>query len=112
MIVGKSHAWLSCVSLAATVACGDRSPPALWPDAPPPTLAAPIGVDDGSFAANEPATPSVRVDGAEAEGEAEAAPAKPAASDSPEPATVTAPVKSNAADSPARDADIKAAGPR
>jgi hypothetical protein len=25
--------------------CGDRSPPALWPEPPPPTLAHPIGVD-------------------------------------------------------------------
>ncbi|HWB80629.1 MAG TPA: hypothetical protein VG755_36955 [Nannocystaceae bacterium] len=25
--------------------CGDRSPPALWPEPPPPTLARPIGVD-------------------------------------------------------------------
>ena len=30
------------------LACGDRSPPALWPEAPPPTLAAPLGIAEPS----------------------------------------------------------------
>lgn len=46
MIVVRSHARLACVWLWAAAGCGDRSPPALWPDPPPPTLAAPIGVDE------------------------------------------------------------------
>ncbi len=32
----------------AVLGCGDRSPPAMWPEAPPPTLAVPIGVADPS----------------------------------------------------------------
>jgi hypothetical protein len=31
--------------VVALAGCGDRSPPALWPEAPPPTLAKPIGID-------------------------------------------------------------------
>ena len=31
--------------LLAVDGCGDRSPPALWPEAPPPALAVPIGVE-------------------------------------------------------------------
>jgi hypothetical protein len=41
---GRVVRW--CIASGVVVGCGDRSPPALWPDPPPPTLAAPIGVDD------------------------------------------------------------------
>lgn len=50
-------------SVASLLGCGDRSPPALWPEPPPPTLAHPIGVDTpdpgdaadaGAPAASEP----------------------------------------------------------
>lgn len=34
------------LGLFALAACGDRSPPALWPEPPPPTLAKPIGIDE------------------------------------------------------------------
>ena len=36
-------------------ACGDRSPPALWPEPPPPTLAVPIGVATPEVAKAAPA---------------------------------------------------------
>jgi hypothetical protein len=45
--------WTVAVAAAAAViapllGCGDRAPPALWPEPPPPTLAAPIGIDEGA----------------------------------------------------------------
>jgi hypothetical protein len=46
---GRAAHALSSVALAslASLGCGDRAPPALWPEPPPPTLAAPIGIDEG-----------------------------------------------------------------
>jgi len=37
---------VAVVGLLLVCACGDRAPPALWPEPPPPTLAHPIGVED------------------------------------------------------------------
>ena len=42
--------------VAAGAACGDRSPPALWPEPPPPTLAKPIGIDEPVHEATDVAT--------------------------------------------------------
>lgn len=36
------------VAVLLVAACGDRAPPPLWPEPPPPTLAKPIGQKAGS----------------------------------------------------------------
>ncbi|MBK8238480.1 MAG: hypothetical protein IPK74_23370 [Deltaproteobacteria bacterium] len=43
----RALASAACWMLAG---CGDRSPPALWPEPPPPTLARPIGVEQDAAA--------------------------------------------------------------
>ena len=46
------------LAIASGMGCGDRSPPALWPEPPPPTLARPIGVDiDAQRKPAEPTEP-------------------------------------------------------
>ncbi len=44
-MLGRGHCRLGAVAvLTSTLAgCGDRSPPAKWPEPPPPTFARPIG---------------------------------------------------------------------
>jgi hypothetical protein len=37
---------LLLLAAVSSVSCGDRSPPPLWPQPPPPTLSEPIGVED------------------------------------------------------------------
>ena len=51
------------------VGCGDRAPPALWPEPPPPTLAEPIGVQHGGRAPDPVGVPP---GGAATEGSGEA----------------------------------------
>jgi hypothetical protein len=50
------------------LACGDRSPPALWPEPPPPTLAAPLGIavpsTDDAATDGPPERPPVADEGA------------------------------------------------
>ena len=47
MVAAKRHAAIGgLVAVLSVAACGDRAPPALWPEPPPPTLAKPIGVED------------------------------------------------------------------
>ncbi len=56
----RAAAILFCLLPWAIVGCGDRSPPALWPEPPPPALAEPIGVADPSATPpSEPAPKSV-----------------------------------------------------
>ena len=50
---GFLRPWPALVLLAA---CGDRSPPALWPEPPPPTLAKPIGIDEPVRESADPGT--------------------------------------------------------
>lgn len=72
-------------------ACGDRSPPALWPEAPPPTLAKPIGIDEPVRAVTDPTEPPSPTDAAGApDVDATAQPA-PTSADSPYPAGGTPP---------------------
>jgi hypothetical protein len=64
-------------------ACGDRSPPALWPEPPPPTLAKPIGIDEPArqAATNDGATSDATTDAVATPSE----PAKPAVDPSERP---------------------------
>lgn len=60
---------LLCVGLCA---CADRSPPPLWPQPPPPTLAEPIGVaPDGDGVLAEPEPEPIDEAGDEAPSQAE-----------------------------------------
>ena len=43
---GATERAAACAVIVLATACGDRAPPALWPEPPPPTLAEPIGVGD------------------------------------------------------------------
>lgn len=47
--------WTLAIGMCLALGCGDRSPPAMWPEPPPPTLAEPIGVGGPSA----PAEPGV-----------------------------------------------------
>ena len=59
----------------SALGCGDRSPPAMWPEAPPPTLAVPIGVSDPQRSGDRPIPPAT-VESAKPE-PAKPEPAKP-----------------------------------
>ncbi len=65
--------------LLAVDGCGDRSPPALWPEPPPPALAVPIGVEPTETTTPERSAPQ------RAE-PTELAPPKAATPDSTDPA--------------------------
>jgi hypothetical protein len=83
LIVRARRCALGLVLLAG---CGDRSPPALWPEPPPPTLAKPIGIDEPVRAATDVsgATEGGAPDGAPAEGGVDAT-AQPAKTSADEP---------------------------
>lgn len=52
---------IAALAVAGVSACGDRAPPPLWPEPPPPTLAEPIGEGDAEAvdaASNGEATPT------------------------------------------------------
>ncbi|MFO0632292.1 MAG: hypothetical protein U0168_05515 [Nannocystaceae bacterium] len=97
--------WLGVMlaSVALPAGCGDRSPPALWPEPPPPTLAHPIGVDAPD--AGEPAVDAARPDDLGDEATA----AEPSAARASEPdaerdaagGTASAPAEPKAAGKPA-----------
>ena len=69
------------LGLFVLAACGDRSPPALWPEPPPPTLAKPIGIDEPPKA-TEVATSTT---GDDAGDESKAGPATPSGEATPLP---------------------------
>jgi len=79
VIVRRRAAIFFLFLCAGSIACGDRSPPALWPEPLPPALAEPIGVAD-------PSTAAPSASGTVGDPKVEPAPAKPEPKPEPEPA--------------------------
>lgn len=69
----------AAILFVSSIACGDRSPPAMWPEPPPPALAEPIGVAD-------PSAPAPSASGTVGDPKVEPAPEKPEPKLEPEPA--------------------------
>ncbi len=63
---------------SSSIACGDRAPPAVWPQPQPPSVARPLEEPvDSEPAEPAPAEPASRPSGAESEPDAEPVDAEP-----------------------------------
>lgn len=95
--------------VAALTGCGDRAPPALWPEPPPPTLAEPIGAQKGA-PETDPAPPGDRPAAAEGPGATEAGTEAMAGDSGDSDDSGDAAERARAADSDARATEASARG--